>query len=231
MLLLADEVEKAFQGSHSQASLAYLCIRRDILAGRLSPEEKLKISDLAEALRVSPGAVREALSKLTAEQLVISRDQRGFIVAPLSIDDLRDLTDLRCEVEAIALRRSVQRGDVNWEAAVLASAHRLRRTPMFVDAKRSLVPEWVDHHASFHATLVSACGSKRMLALHSALYEQSERYRGLSVHLPEKRDVESEHEALMGAALARDANAVVDLMLAHLCRTTALLIDAARGNG
>lgn len=39
------------------------------------------------------------------QQLVVSQDQRGFHVAPLSIADLRDLTDLRCEIEAIARRR------------------------------------------------------------------------------------------------------------------------------
>ena len=228
MITLVENVQKlAFKGQ-SQASAAYARIRADILAGRLMPGDKLKILELAAALSVSPGAIREALSRLAPEQLVIARDQKGFVVAPLSVDDLEDLTDMRCAIEEIALRRSVQRGDVNWEAGVVASVHGLRRTPRFLDEPRSLVPEWVDRHAAFHAALVSACGCKRMLALHAALHEQSERYRGLSARIEESRDVESEHQALVDSALARDADALVESMLAHLRTTTAMIVKAAR---
>jgi GntR family carbon starvation induced transcriptional regulator len=156
-------------GPRSQTSMAYELIRSDILGGRLMPEKKLKIANLAEELNVSPGAVREALSRLIPEQLVISRDQRGFVVAPLSLADLSELTDLRCEIEAIALRRSVEFSDVNWEANILAAEHRLRNGHSGLsddDAKRV----WTQNHAAFHTALVSACGSRRLLALHAQLY-------------------------------------------------------------
>lgn len=209
----------------SQASLAYGRIRADILAGRLAPGGRLKIAELAATLDVSPGAIREALSRLVPEQLVVSRDQKGFIVAPLSLSDLLDLTDLRCEIEAIALRRAVARGDKGWEATILAAAHVLRRTPMTGD-DRSLTPEWVERHAAFHASLVSACGGSRLLHLHGQLYRQSERYRGLSVYIEATRDVEAEHQALVNAALDRDADLLVELLLAHFRQTTFLITQA-----
>lgn len=222
----------------SQTSAAYARLRADVLAGRLAPGEKLKIADLAASLEVSPGAIREALSRLVPEQLVVSRDQKGFVVAPLSIEDLNDLTELRCEIEAIALRRSVALGRDDWEAGVLASAHRLRRTPMTREvapfltpgslASASLTPEWVTRHAAFHAALVGACGSRRLTELHGQLYEQSERYRGLSFHVEGGRDVEAEHQALVDAALDRDADRLVELTVAHFRRTTSLIVDAAR---
>ena len=105
MLQITDYPAIESDGPRSQTSLAYEVIRSDILNGRHLPEKKLKIQELALELDVSPGAVREALSRLVPEQLVVSRDQRGFVVAPLSIADLIDLTDLRCEIEAVALRR------------------------------------------------------------------------------------------------------------------------------
>src|SRR5579871_2366228 len=114
------------EGPRNQTTVAYEAIRADILSGRHVPEKKLKIQELAEEFGVSPGAVREALSRLVPEELVVSRDQRGFIVAPLSLADLADLTDIRCEIESLALRRSVELGDVNWEAGILAAEHRLR---------------------------------------------------------------------------------------------------------
>src|SRR5271157_1164652 len=50
-----------------------------------------------------PGAVREALSRLSAEGLVIAESQKGYRVAPLSADELLDLTEARVEIERIAL--------------------------------------------------------------------------------------------------------------------------------
>jgi DNA-binding GntR family transcriptional regulator len=213
----------------SQTSFAYARLRADILRGNLVPGERLKIADLASTLEVSPGAIREALSRLVPEQLVVSRDQKGFVVAPLSIEDLEDLTDLRCEVEAIALRRAVARGDSDWEASVLASAHRLRRTPQTKSKdERNITAEWAERHASLHTALVAACGSPRLIGLHGQLYQQSERYRGLSGHFEMHRDVEAEHQALVDAALDRDADRLVKLMLAHIRKTTTIIVDAAR---
>jgi DNA-binding GntR family transcriptional regulator len=215
--------------TRSQASLAHRRLRVGILLGRHAPGAKLKIAELAEAMEVSPGAVREALSRLTAEQLVVSEDQKGFSVAPLSIEDLQDLTELRCDIEALALRRSVANGDDAWEAAVLAAAHRLSRVPPRLaagDVDAALA--WVARHAEFHAALVSACGSRRLLELHTQLYEQSERYRGLSSRSDQARDVGAEHQAIVDAALARDGDRLVDLMVAHIRSTTALIIGSAR---
>lgn len=214
--------------ARSQTSLAYQQLRVDILLGRHAPGAKLKINELAEAMGVSPGAIREGLSRLTAEQLVVSQDQKGFTVAPLSIEDLEDLTDLRCEVEAIALRRSLENGDDAWEAAVLAAAHRMNRVPPKGAQDPAAMLAWVARHADFHTALVSACGSRRLLDLHTQLYEQSERYRGLSTRADGDRDVVAEHQALVDAALARDADRLVDLMVKHIRSTTTLIVGSAR---
>jgi GntR family carbon starvation induced transcriptional regulator len=213
----------------NQATLAYRIIRGDILSGRHVPDKKLKIQDLADELEVSPGAVREALSRLVSAQLVISRDQRGFVVAPLSIPDLEDLTDLRCEIEAIALRRSIELGDVNWEAGLLAAAHRLRATPMRLPGKKGGAnPDWLAVHGAFHEALVAACGNARLRALHTQLYEQSERYRLLSVKVDTSRDVAKEHQEILDLALARDAKRLVEAVQRHLRTTTRLIVEATR---
>ena len=142
MLSLVNPTTGDSASPPSQTTAAYARLRQDILSGRYLPGHKLKIAELSTRLEVSPGAVREALSRLVPEHLVVSRDQRGFVVAPLSIEDLVDLTELRCEIESIALRRSVELGEVGWEASVLARAHRLRRTPKTTD-DGALSLEWV----------------------------------------------------------------------------------------
>lgn len=215
----------------SQTSAAYARLREDILAGRLQPGARLKIAEIACTLEVSPGAIREALSRLVPEQLVVLRDQKGFLVAPLSIEGLEDLTDIRCEIETIALRRSVLRGDIAWEGSVLAAAHRLRRTKILTSADRSLNREWVERHRTFHTALVSACGSPRLLDIHAQLYEQSERYRSLSFPTlgEAERDRQGEHQALADAALDRNADGLVELTVKHFRETTARIVKAAEG--
>ena len=228
MLRLVRSNEADPEARLSQTSAAYATLKRSILNGHHRPGDRLKISDLAASLGVSPGAVREALSRLVPEQLVISRDQRGFVVAPLSIDDLEDLTDLRCAIEEIALRRSVQRGGDEWESAILATAHRLRKARIESTQDRAANPEWVQRHHDFHTALIGACGSRRLLALHEQLYHQSERYRGLAMHLDAPRSIMDEHQELVDAALDRDADQLVTLMLHHLRETTRRIADAAR---
>ena len=206
----------------SQTTLAYARLRRDVLTGRIAPGEKLRINDLAQQLEVSPGAIREALSRLVPEALVVSRDQKGFTVAPLSSEDLEDLCRMRCDIEELALRRSVAAGDAEWEATILATAHRLRRSARFTD-EGDPNTDWLKQHDRFHAALVAACGSPRLAALRSQLHQQSERYRILSVQVEGGRNVDGEHQAMVDAALDRDVEGLVGLVRGHIETTAALL--------
>ena len=91
-------------------------LRADILSTRLLPGQKLHIAGLAKQFSVSLAAVREALSRLVADGLVQASDQRGFRVSPVSPADLRDVTQTRVDIEGLALRRSIERGDAAWLA-------------------------------------------------------------------------------------------------------------------
>ena len=111
----------------SLTSLAYERLRDDILRGRLAPSERLRIQALSERYQIGATAIREALSRLTTDGLVDAEDQRGFTVAPVSREELLDLTQTRIEIEQTALRMAVANGDVEWESHLLSSFHRLSR--------------------------------------------------------------------------------------------------------
>ena len=226
MLRLIETYPAGPEAPRSQTSAVYARVKADIVAARFSPGEKLRINDLAARLDVSPGAVREALSRLVPEGFVVSRDQRGFTVAPISLDDLLDLTRLRCDIEEIALRRAVAEGDAAWEASVLATAHRLRRTERVVDDAPNL--DWLARHETFHRALINGAGSPRLLALNAQLYQQLERYRLLAWKVDRAREVDHEHQALVDAALDRDAAALVALACGHFEKTASLVVAAGR---
>ncbi len=207
---------------------AYEGLRADLLACRILPGKKLKIQDLCDRFSVSLGAVREALSRLTSEGLVVAEPQRGFRAAPISAADLADLTMVRVEIDTICLKRAIACGDVDWEARLIAAAHSLARTPEREpeDSARSN-EEWANAHAAFHLALIDGCDSPWLIQLHAQLYAQSERYRRLSVPFAgRRRNVNKEHGAIVKAALARDTKTAVSLLATHLQRTTQILLDA-----
>jgi DNA-binding GntR family transcriptional regulator len=207
---------------------AYEQLRADILSCRVAPGSKLKIQDLCTRHQVSLGAIREALSRLTSDGLVIAEPQRGFRAAPISPADLKDLTAVRIEIDSLCLRKAVELGDVDWESGLVAAFHRLSRTPERVadDPTRSS-EEWADAHSAFHTALVEGCDSPWLMRLHKQLYDQSERYRRLSVSVaPRRRNIGDEHQKILDAVLARDADKAVRLLAAHLGATTEILLDA-----
>jgi len=134
---------------------AYELLRADILSCRLPPGSKLKIQETVHPLRGRPRRHREALSRLTSEGLVIAEPQRGFKAAPISPEDLTDLTKVRIEIDSLCLRKAIENGDVAWESRLVAAFHRLSRTPERVagDPTRSS-EEWAEAHAGFHTALV-----------------------------------------------------------------------------
>jgi DNA-binding GntR family transcriptional regulator len=203
-------------------------IRAAIVKGELEPGEKLRLEMLAERYGVGRSPLREALCRLASEGLVVIVDQRGFRVAPVSRDDLVDLTRTRQQIEGLALRASIARGDLAWEGDVTASLHRLTRLSAHRAGDPSRVDDaWSAEHRAFHTALVSACGSPWLLRFRDMLYDQSERYRALSLGSGSRtRDLPAEHEALARAALARDADRACALLVEHLARTADAVLAA-----
>src|ERR671915_1124275 len=91
-------------------------MRSDILELRLQPGSKLLFETLRDKYEVGLSPLRESLSRLVVEGLVVGEDRRGFRVAPMTEEDYIDLTTLRGEIEVMAVTRSVERGSDLWEA-------------------------------------------------------------------------------------------------------------------
>jgi GntR family transcriptional regulator, carbon starvation induced regulator len=70
-------------------------LRHDIILGVLPPAAKLKLEKLSKAYDVSINTLRETLSRLAADGLVVAEGQKGFAVLPVSTEDLREITEMR----------------------------------------------------------------------------------------------------------------------------------------
>lgn len=214
-------------GPQNLSDEIYEDLRRRIIACELPPGSKLNIRALCAQGDLNPGAMREALSRLTAEGLVDAFARRGFAVTAISTEDLSQLTEARIKIEQTCLTLAIQRGDVDWETAIVAAQHRLSRTRYRHDATGLLEPGWAAAHAEFHHALVAACDNTWLLRMRAQLYALSERYREFSVPLsPVVRDVAAEHRAIAEAVLSRDTARSADLIEAHLRKTAAIILDA-----
>ncbi|MBS1191300.1 MAG: transcriptional regulator, GntR family [Rhodocyclaceae bacterium] len=195
---------------------AYRNLRRDIIEGRLQPGEKLRVEHLKDHYGVGAGTLREALSLLVADALVVSQGQRGFRVAPMSLADFQDITRTRLMLECEALRQSIALGDDAWEGDLMAAFHRLSRAEEKLSDGEAR-EEWEERNRIFHEVLIAACPSRWIKHFLSILYHQAERYRRLSLYRkPIPRNVHEEHEALLKATLARDADQAAAILADHI---------------
>lgn len=214
--------------AQSKTAEVYEALKTELLDGAHPPGSKLAIDQIADRFSVNPGAVREALARLTSDRLVIAQPQRGFVVAPVSASDLLDLTAVRIDIETRCLRRSIELGTIEWEGRLLGTWHQLSHTQALGGGHAN--PEWVKLHGQFHDDLIAACDSVWWLRLREALYIQAERYRRMI--LPQAkggRDVEAEHRAILEFALARDGERACAALTDHLNMTAGILLSSGAG--
>jgi DNA-binding GntR family transcriptional regulator len=210
--------------------MAYRLIRKDILANALIPSSKLRIDEVRQRYGIGMSAVREALSRLVSEGLVTSEQQKGFRVAPMSVEEFGEITELRILLEIEAVRKAIERGDESWESEIVAAYHRLVRMEARVaGGDDQMVPTWEKCNREFHDALVGACGSAWLMRLRRILYDHSERYRQRSflANLA-RRDTSYEHQLLRDAALARDGDTAATLIRRHFKTTFELYRAASR---
>jgi DNA-binding GntR family transcriptional regulator len=208
-------------GSDTLSTRAAGLIEHDILSGLWGPEARLGIHALSAHYGIGATPLREGMSRLVSRGLVTAVGQRGFRVASVSRGDLEDITRVRTLIEAEALRRSIENGDDEWEAAIVACLHRLRqkllRDP---ETMREGTPEFDTLHKAFHRSLIAACGSERLLALHDDLYLQAYRYRRVMMsRFEDPQWFIRAHQELADQVLSRDADAAVKLLSGHLAST------------
>lgn len=195
------------------ASQIYTALKRDLINGRFTAGEKLAISALKQHYRVGLSPLREALNRLAAYGLLEQENQRGFRVPALRRDELDDIAGLRRRLESQALEAALARGDDQWEAALLAAWHRLKRA----DDTPGALEHWEQMHLQFHRHLLEPCGSPWLLRFIEQLHDQFDRYRRMAPANPAIRQtLNVQHGELMELALARNAEAGKALLSEHI---------------
>lgn len=207
----------------TDAEGAYDTLRQAIVTGALPPARKLKIAELRTEFGFGAAPLREALSRLIGERVVVQRSNRGFYVREASAVDVEELGRVRILLENEALRDSLRRGDDAWEAQLVAAYHSLK----LAEDRGTGLREIEARNRAFHDALVSATPSGWLLDLRGQIYAHHERYRHLSRCLgPSGRDTPAEHAAIYAAAIARDIEETCRLTARHIELTTVAAVKA-----
>jgi GntR family transcriptional regulator, carbon starvation induced regulator len=215
----------------SVSQVVYERLRTDILAGSLSPGLKLKLDALKGRYDVSVNTLRETLSRLAADGLVEAEGQRGFTVVPASFADLLDITEMRRLLECHAAGLSIERADLEWESRLVAAYHKLSRAEELVTRDPAAHADLLEtYNREFHSALVAGCHSRWLMHFHGMMYDQSLRYRMLAFRVKNfpREQSRREHKQILEAALARDIDALVQVLGTHITKGSELYAQAER---
>jgi DNA-binding GntR family transcriptional regulator len=180
-------------------------LRRVILAGGAPPGTPIPLSEVAEHFGVSAIPVREALKTLVGEKLVTHRPNAGYVVAQLTRRELKEIYLVRGVLESAALRAAAEVAtDSDVERA--AEAHR---------ALEGTIENWdsrVYHQESrrFHLALIAPCRMQRLLHMFESAWNVTEPFQPMRyLPQPDRQRLHEDHQAMLTAFTARDADALV----------------------
>lgn len=194
----------------------YRRIRTDIIFGRLPPGKKLRLEQLKKDYEASISTLREILNRLSSEGLVVAEGQKGFVVAPVSPENLREIAALRELLECYALDQSFAAGDLNWEAHVLGAHHKLAQMEAkMLAGDRSVTEQWKRFDWEFHQALISACGSRVLMDTHAVIFDKYLRYQMISLTF-RGAIAADEHRQLLEAAFKRDSKTAQEILRRHV---------------
>jgi GntR family carbon starvation induced transcriptional regulator len=214
-------------GPPTRTDWAEQVIRNEILTGALRPGQRLKMAELqARYQGLSPTPLREALSRLSGAGLVEFTPNRGIRVAPSSLEELRDVTANRLLLESVAFERSFDELDETWKDEVRHSLEDFEGLSQDAERQASVTASslmaWEDAHRRFHFAILGRCGSPWLLRLLDLLYDQSVRYRYLTIQAhPEFGKIAHAHRVLTKAVFAKDPSRGLDALKRHVDLTVA----------
>jgi DNA-binding GntR family transcriptional regulator len=195
----------------SVVGLAYDELRAMIVDGRLQPGARLGQAELADALGISRGSVREALRRLAGDGMVEFEVNRGFFVADVGLERVLERLEARLLLEpGVARLAAERRTDADLDV--------LRRT---VAAERTARTAAAAHDASraFHAALVACARNDALNRIFDSLWiaDVGRRLLASRRSQPDWREADvAEHEELLEAIEAGDGDRAEVLMRAHV---------------
>src|SRR5262249_20667261 len=155
------------------------------------------------------------LSRLVAEGFVVAEGKRGFEVAPVSADNLKELAALRLLLETHAMRIAFAHADVEWEGRGGSAHPKLPPTQRLMESGIGELEPWKRYDGEFHQALISNCGSHVLMQAHALIFDRYFRYQMVAFTYRGREPAE-QHKGLLQCALTRDPDTAETILRAHI---------------
>jgi DNA-binding GntR family transcriptional regulator len=205
-------------------------IRTMIFSGELRPGERLIEERLAQRFGVSRPPLREAMRVLAQGGIITSSPRRGFIVTPISGDDVREIYELRFVLERAAAELSLPLKDPRRLQPARDALDRMRQ-----EAAQNDPDLMLEANSAFHSALVALPGNSRIIAAYATILEQLEMCMTINLKFRQElykdpQDVVRRHEHLLALIEASDTDALVDAIANHGDRSFLTHLDELIGS-
>lgn len=206
----------------SSANKVYSEIRRNILTNQLQPGVRLKEDAWAKKTAVSRMAVREALTRLLGEKLVIAGKKGGYFVKPMTEADIHQIRELREILELGALRlahKKITRDQIAALERICDDFTNMVKQGYFSGACEADI--------KFHETLMNCSGNDKLIesyqASHIPLFHLK---MGRSQLFMDDYDLtDQEHRRIVKALKSKNLKLAEDTMIKHFARGEATALE------
>jgi DNA-binding GntR family transcriptional regulator len=198
----------------------YNYLRGQILEGLIPPNQTLIETKIAKEIGASRTPVREALHSLENEKLLKLVPRVGYVVRPISEEEVKQICEIRGAIEVLAARWAMEKAHKklvkDLERNVAAAEQEVSRG----DTKAL-----VELDAQFHDIIAKHSGSEQILELSHSLRRQMLRYRLQSLPSnPNPSKLLDGHEKILHAIVVKDRDAVVKAINGHLDQSLANIL-------
>ena len=179
-----------------------------IISGRIEPGARLRQDHIAEEFGASHVPVREAFRRLESQGLVESEPRKGVRVAGFSLEQVREVAEMRASLEVLALRNAAQ----HLTKAILDEAEEATRA----GDQAGDVDVWEEMNRKFHRLILAPCGMPRLLRTIDDLHTASARFLLSGWRAEWETPTDRDHRAILAALRAGDIDAAAAVLARHV---------------
>jgi DNA-binding GntR family transcriptional regulator len=195
---------------YSGAHAVYTELKRRIMSLELAPGERLYEPALAESLEVSRTPLREAIRRLTAENLLEQQPTGGVVVPRLDPREIAELYDVRASLEGLMAREATRRATKDDLAALEDILSRNAALVGFAE-------DAMDVGKRLHDAIARIADNRWAIRLHDQIADQMVRYRVVTNSTQQRRDTAlQEHRDIYAAVVSGDAERAAIVAFEHV---------------
>ena len=206
----------------SQSNRAYTDLRSKILSSQLISGTRLKEDEWSKKLEINRMAIREALTRLLGEQLIVQGEKGGFFVKTLTVEDSRQIREIREILELGAVKLSILKNDPTYIAELERICNDF--TSM---VERGYFGGACEADVKFHEVLIESAGNEKLIHLYRAsnipLFHQ--KLGKTQTHMDDYELTDMEHRAILKAIKSQDYKGAADALTKHLIRGEVASLD------